>query len=304
MRRNSSALLSSLLVLVMTAGLAGPRIPPAAAAETLDALSRRTHFHGIAVDRADPARLYLATHHGLYVVDGEGRVSRRSERTDDFMGFTPHPSDPSVLFASGHPPGGGNLGVILSRDGGRSWQRLSDGARGPVDFHQMDVSRADPNVIYGVYRGLQKSTDGGRTWTLIAPAPEGLIDLAAGSRPGVLFAATQRGVLRSTDDGRSWQPAHPGRSPATMVHIGENGRLYAFIVGVGLVRAEEDGLNWEVRNDRFGNQAVLHLADTPAQPDRLYAVSLDPATHAQSLLASEDGGANWSPFPATAREQR
>src|SRR3546814_5804623 len=65
------------------------------------------------------------------------------------MGFTPHPADPEVLYASGHPAGGGNLGFIVSRDGGQSWAKLSDGAGGPDDFHQMDISKADPQVIYG-----------------------------------------------------------------------------------------------------------------------------------------------------------
>src|SRR3546814_10407020 len=93
------------------------------------------------------------------------------------MGFTPHPADPEVLYASGHPAGGGNLGFIVSRDGGQSWAKLSDGAGGPVDFHQMDISKADPQVIYGVFVELQKSTDGGQSWSRVGPAPEAIIGL-------------------------------------------------------------------------------------------------------------------------------
>jgi hypothetical protein len=44
----------------------------------------------------------------------------------DFMGFTPHPSDPATLYSSGHPAGGGNLGFIVSEDGGGSWTQLAD----------------------------------------------------------------------------------------------------------------------------------------------------------------------------------
>jgi hypothetical protein len=112
-------------------------------ATTLAALLQRTHIHGIAVDLADPSRIHLATHHGFYAVALDGTAELLSERRDDFMGFTPHPTDPHTLFASGHPEGGGNLGFIASTDGGRVWTKLADGVGGPVDFHQMDVSKAE-----------------------------------------------------------------------------------------------------------------------------------------------------------------
>src|SRR3546814_9389478 len=94
---------------------------------TVSALTGETHFHGIAVDPHDPDRLYLATHHGFYVVGPDGVAQRVSETEDDFMGFTPHPADPEVLYASGHPAGGGNLGFIVSGDGGqRSEEHTSE----------------------------------------------------------------------------------------------------------------------------------------------------------------------------------
>ena len=96
------------------------------ASTTVEALARATHFHGIAVDPADPSRLYLATHHGLYAVEPDGSATQLSP-VQDFMGFTPHPTDPSILYASGHPAGGGNLGFISSEDGGRSWSQLAEG---------------------------------------------------------------------------------------------------------------------------------------------------------------------------------
>src|SRR3546814_18572167 len=89
---------------------------------TVSALTGETHFHGIAVDPSDPDSLYLATHHGFFVVGPDGVARQISETEDDFMGFTPHPADPDVLYASGHPAGGGNLGFIVSRDG-RSEER-------------------------------------------------------------------------------------------------------------------------------------------------------------------------------------
>lgn len=262
--------------------------------EDVAALAVETHFHGIAVDPKDPSRLYLATHHGLFVVDATGKARLLSERRDDFMGFTPHPADPAILYASGHPAGGGNTGFIASDDGGQSWRKLSDGAGGPVDFHQLDVSKADPKVIYGVYGNIQKSTDGGQSWTQIAPAPEGLIDLAVGSRPDTLYAATEQGLLRSTDDGKSWKPAYTSSQPVTMVEVAGDGQIYAFVTGTGLVHTEEQGLNWKTAGSgSFGGQYVIHFAVAPADSRRLYAVTFNPADRAQSVLTSADGGENW-----------
>jgi hypothetical protein len=270
------------------------------ASMTVEALAQDTHFHGIAADPIDPSRLYLATHHGLYAVAPDGTAELLSP-VQDFMGFTPHPSDPSTLYASGHPAGGGNLGFIGSSDGGRTWRRLSDGVGGPVDFHQMDVSKADPEIIYGVHQGLQKSADAGRSWRRVAPAPQGLIGLAASSRDvDTLFAATRQGLWRSTDGGRSWRAAHPARRAASMVHVTAAGDVYAFVAGTGLIRASEPAptlgqeLRWQVLNTGFGSDYILHFAVASRDPRRLYAVTLNPETHAQAVLASRDGGARWS----------
>ncbi len=270
---------------------------PAEQAVALSELAASTHVHGIAVDLRDGNRLYLATHHGLFMVDGHGVATRVSENSDDYMGFTGHPTNPDVLYASGHPAGGGNLGFMTSIDAGKSWRQVAPGAGGPVDFHQMDVSKADPDVIYGAFGGLQVSRDGGKTWRLAAPLPEGLIDIAASAtRIDRLYAATKGGLLVSSDAGASWEPAHLRRSPATLVQTGFQGELYAFVLGAGLVRTREPALSWEVVNNGFGRGYLLHLAVDPAEPRRLYAVTSEPA-----VIASQDGGATWHALAGAAR---
>lgn len=262
---------------------------------TVASLAGATHFHGIAVDAADPTRLYLATHHGLFVADADGKARRISPTRDDFMGFTAHPTDPSMLFASGHPGSGGNLGFIASRDRGRSWEKVANGVNGPVDFHQMDVSKADPRVIYGVYGDLQRSTDGGKTWARAAPAPDGIIGLAASSNDAnMLYVATQHGLVRSADGGLTWKSAHESGRPATMVHVTKDGSIYAFVVGLGLVRASEKELAWQLVSNGFGNDYVVHFAADPTDQRRLYAITLSPQTRAQRVVSSRDGGANWT----------
>jgi len=262
---------------------------------TITRLASQTHFHGIAVDAADPSRIYLATHHGLYVVGVDGKAWQISNTRDDFMGFTTHPNDPSILLASGHPANGGNLGFIASKDGGKSWEKIANGIDGPVDFHQMDVSKADPKVMFGVYGDLQRSADGGRTWARVAAAPPGIIALAASSQDAsLLYAATQTGLKRSTDGGKKWQAAYDSDQPTTMVHVTRDGQLYAFVAGTGLIRAAEKNLAWQVLGKGFGEDYILHFAADPANEQLLYAIAFNPQTHGQNVIASRDGGANWA----------
>jgi photosystem II stability/assembly factor-like uncharacterized protein len=221
---------------------------PAEAATTVYELAQVTHFHGLAVKAAGRSRLYLATHDVLFIVEPkDGTAYPLSEIHLDLMGFTPHPMNPSILYASGHPAGGGNLGFIASNDGGRSWNQLAEGVGGPVDFHQMDVSPADPMTIYGAYAGnIQISRDGGQTWEVVGPAPKGLIDLAASANDrSTIYAATQVGLLKSEDGGRTWQDAYSLRKPATMVHVALGGAVYAFVVGTGLIGSAEPKLSWQ-----------------------------------------------------------
>ncbi|MFQ5757854.1 MAG: exo-alpha-sialidase [Acidiferrobacterales bacterium] len=276
---------SLLLVLVSAVAMVSSQ------AETLPVseLGQSTHFHGIAVDRKDSSRIYLATHHGFFVVTTDGIATRVSDNKNDFMGFTPHPTDASVLYASGHPAGGGNMGFIVSTDGGQTWQQRAKGVRGPVDFHQMDVSKADPNTIYGVFGGLQVSRDSGRTWKLIAKMPDGLIDMAASAKFNRLYAATRQGLLITHDQGKTWQPAYMSGRPATMVQTTKAGDVYAFVVGVGLIRGTEPTLRWRVLAAQFGDQFLMHLAADPRNKDNLYTV-----TQKGKLLTSKDGGRTWA----------
>jgi photosystem II stability/assembly factor-like uncharacterized protein len=265
---------------------------PAAAADSipLAELDKQTHYHGLAVDPADPSRLYLATHHGFYRVGPDGTATRLSQ-VQDFMGFTPHPTDPSVFYASGHPSNGGNLGFLMSLDGGANWTQVSPGANGPVDFHQMDVSPADPQVIYGVYGDLQVSRDGGKNWAIVGQPPEGLIALAASATSTKrIYGATQMGLMVSDDSGATWRALAFGGQPVSMVATGPNGALYAYVVGSGLMSATE--AKPETWSSLSSDPRIqLHLAIDDKDPNRLFAIAYE-----GGIIRSDDGGRTWRNF--------
>ena len=255
-------------------------------------LATQTHFHGLGAGGAElPGGVYLATHHGLFAVTPDGNAEQLSP-AQDFMGFSPHPSQPRHFFASGHPLIGGNLGIIKSLDSGRTWAKLGDGVDGPVDFHQMDVSAADPNVIYGAFRGfLQVSRNGGRNWTISGAFPADVIDIAASAASAdVIFAGTEAGLYRSDDSGATWERQPEFSQPVTMVQVSRSGVIFAFEVGRGLVAASEDVLAWEEISNPFGEEEViLHLS---VEEGLMFAVTID--RDGQYLNISHDDGRTWA----------
>jgi photosystem II stability/assembly factor-like uncharacterized protein len=288
-KRNSSRTTSLLAALTVAAAVAMGMVARAESVP-VSQLKQQTHIHGLAVDRQDSENLLIATHHGLFRA-GAGGEAERISVVQDFMGFTPHPSDPGTLYASGHPADGGNLGFIASTDGGANWKQVSLGEGGPVDFHQMTVSPADPMVVFGSFGGLQVSRDGGKTWSVAGPLPERLIDLAASAQDAdTLYAATESGLLVSKDAGVTWEAVIED-SPVSLVEVTPDGTLYAFVLGKGLMRSAEEQLELAPVGADWGDRILLHLAVDPADEERLFV-----ASHEGEILASTDGGATWSGF--------
>lgn len=265
---------------------------PAGAQEVVPvtAFAGQTHIHGLAVDGADPDYLFIATHHGLYRAGPDGTATLVSV-VQDLMGFSPSPLEPRTLFASGHPAGGGNLGLIVSEDAGRTWVQRSPGLQGPADFHMLAVSRADANVMYGVFGALQRSADAGLTWTFAGQVPPRTVDIAASAvDPDRLYAAGVDGLFLSEDAGATWSPLYQG-SPVSMVELGPRGELFAFALGRGLLVAEDENAPLETVVTDLGALYLTHLAPDPNTPTRLFA-----ADQANEVLISEDGGRSWRRF--------
>lgn len=179
--------------------------------------------------------------------------------------------------------------MIASDDGGVTWTQLSAGVGGPVDFHAMAISRADPRTMYGLYGNIQVSRDGGATWSVAASTPTDLIDLAASpTDPDTLFAGTMTGLVESKDGAVSWQQIGPTNVPASLVETAPDGSLYVFFAGSGLFKQSADG-SWAVLAENLGEQVFLHLAADAADAAHLLVV-----TQESAVLESRDGGKTWA----------
>lgn len=116
------------------------------------------------------------------------------------MGFTVR--GPDHYLASGHPAGDTDqpdpVGLIETRDGGRTWEALS--LAGESDFHAL-ASAGDLVVGFG---GTLRSTRDGVAWTDLDPEVEAF-GLAVSDDGSTVVATTQDGPVRSTDGGAGFE---------------------------------------------------------------------------------------------------
>ncbi|HWG55922.1 MAG TPA: hypothetical protein VNT58_05305 [Gaiellaceae bacterium] len=239
------------------------------------------HIHGVGVDPGDGAVL-VATHRGLFrAARGADRLRPVGTYRHDLMGFTVVGAGDYV--ASGHPdlrtdlPS--HLGLIRSRDGGRTWQPVS--LHGHADFHLL---RARGDVLYGGdVRGgrFLRSDDGGTTWeerTLPAPTSDVAVSPADEDR---LVAATERGLYASEDGARSWRRLRAG--------IG----FVAWPAEELLVVVAPDG---SVSRSRDGGRTLQSGGSLDGQPEALAAAdgAVVAAVHGRGVFVSRDGGATWT----------
>ncbi|MGA9147977.1 MAG: sialidase family protein [Candidatus Nanopelagicales bacterium] len=174
------------------------------------------HIHGAAFDRATSA-VIVATHNGAWWVNTVGTVSAAGDTRDDLMGFTVEQAN--RWLSSGHPgPDSAQpnpLGLIESRDQGRSWSAKSES--GIADFHTL-ASRGDIVVGSSGSNQLNVSTDGGKTWGAGATTqPTALV--YAGVR---LLAVTATGLSVSDDDAQSFLPLLSAPHPVLISAVGTN----------------------------------------------------------------------------------
>jgi len=254
-----------------------------------------SHGHGLVVDAKDSNKVYVATHYGLFALLNEKDLYRIGKNKDDYMGFSPHPTDPNILFTSGHSSSGGNLGFQKSEDGGVTWKKVSNGVNGPVDFHAMAVSPANSDLIYGWYQGnLQRSTDQGKTWEIVNRNLQAGYIAADPQDERVVYATTPEGIVVSKDKGVTWTSlsSELARGAVSAVAIQPNNTkvLLAFAQSLeGLGRSIDGGKTWGKIGERFGGEILYHLTFDKNKPETAYSL-----TDKNSLYKSIDGGATWS----------
>lgn len=256
-----------------------------------------SHGHGLAVDPNDSSKIYIASHHGLFVLQNDKDLYRVGASTDDYMGFSVHPTEANVFFSSGHPSVGGNIGLMKSIDGGFTWKKISNGVDGPVDFHSMALSHVNPNLMYGAFQGnIQRSTNQGKTWKIVSRDLSPVYLAADSQNENRVYAVdTQgQGVLVSIDKGVAWRSLsselEDGLVSTIALHPTDANIIFVYSEKLGgLGKSADAGVTWSKTNESFNGEMVLHLAFDRNNPSTLYALTVE-----NKLYKSIDTGANWT----------
>ncbi len=269
--------------------------------------------HGVGVfTTGKDSSLYLATHNGLFKKDSGNSSSRWVEvgnDKSDLMGFTINPSKDGVMYSSGHPQTGGNLGFRVSTDYGMTWQKVSDVTNPPIDFHAMTMGN-NPETIYGssgMGDVIYATQNEGKTWTGVSP-PNGerTIMLEANQTDsGILYASTTSGLFSSMDQGNNWQKINTSLvgEDAVLTGLGtssDNGKIaYAFVIPSqgedGYVIKSTDGAKTWAKTDGQINGAKYLGKFAFGKNGEVYATvnQETPNGIASSVYSSNDEGKTW-----------
>lgn len=267
------------------------------------------HVHGLAYSQ-DGSRLMIPSHDGLAVYSA-GRWTKAPGPSHDYMGFA---ATREFIYTSGHPAPGTGLanpfGLIRSRDGGRSWDRL--GLEGEADFHVMAAGYTS-NAVY-VYSptpnsrmarsGIHSTVNNGIAWRRAeARGLEGEITALAVHPTEVktIAAATAGGLFLSQDGGDAFKPIARGMQGLAACFTLEGDALWfsSFEARPRLHRlALANGAREEIALPPLGRDAVAYIAQNPARRAEMAI-----ATFERSVFVTNDGGKRWTEIAARGRTQ-
>lgn len=243
-----------------------------------------SHVHGLTVD-AETGRVLLATHEGLF--DMSTKPATKIGPTNDLMGFTAA-AGTGVFYASGHPGKDSAMpnpmGLIRSRDGGKTWEQLS--RQGKSDFHALTVTKS--GIV--AFDGQLWTSPDGKTWTT---ATAGFAPAVLAGNPGTntVLATLPEGLQRSTDGGRTWEPVPS--SPVIQFAAFADGKEAVGVEPNGSVHHSTDGgTTWTSKGRINADVQAVAAVKGPDGKLQIWAATTD------ELIVSSDGGATFRPAAA------
>lgn len=217
-----------------------------------------------------------------------------------------HPTEEDTIYAQA------TFGLVVSHDHGATWTLVCEEAIGwQFTENPYIVPTTDGAVVYGLLKGLHRSTDALCGASLarddLENVPIAALDRDPTDARRVLAVTADgpraNGVYASDDDGSSWAPAGDtfeiGDVPSHLL-VAPSDPMTVYVSGsrldpaLGFVaRSDDGGGTWTTYEVPLEGAITFSLgAVDPRDPRRLLAfrTSFDVA---DALLLSEDGGETW-----------
>ena len=287
-------------------------------------------IHGIGIFNTEGSNnnndnsIYLATHNGLYNKKQQNSTwVKVGNDKSDLMGFVINPTKEGVMYSSGHPVNGGNLGFRMSTDSGETWQTISSVTDNPIDFHAVSISPINADILYGSPGGgyaLFITKDEGKTWSSITSIPSQIISIAADPLDSnSVYIGTGSGLYYSNDQGKNWKKIESeliGDSVVTGLGFNQNNELFAYVMPNAednnnnnnqngyIIKSDETVKNWTKTNGQIPNVKAAWKF-TVGQNGEIYTIVSQQTNEndiASSIYKSIDNGNSWI-LEGTNREQ-
>lgn len=220
----------------------------------------------VAVDQREPSRVYAA---GLafHVSEDRGETWTRTVPVPFGFVYTTVAVDPfdsdTLYLGTCCGLGGQSMGVLKSRDRGRTWMEKSVGLS-PVARRIQDLvlDSRTPGLVYaGTAGGVFKSIDGGETWTASALRDWVNVLAVAPSSSGSVYAGTVRGLFRSDDGGETWRSADTGLPDRWVLSIATPSpvKVYVGTRSAGVFESQDRGNSWQPFSGHLRDRCVSAL---------------------------------------------
>ena len=189
-------------------------------------------------------------------------------------------------------------GVVVSRDGGERWDRISRGYRSLYNVHSLAFHPTDENELFaGTWRLGWRTPNLGKKWERIQRGiywDSHLFSIRIDpSNPDIVFAGACSGIYRSRDGGSQWMklknglPSKAKRTRTLRLDPGNPRSVYAGTTA-GLYRSLNGGGRWE---RLLGDVVINTVLVDPRDGERVVVGSDD-----AGVLLSTDHGRTFSPI--------